>query len=29
MVLMADYQTLTERDSPKTLPGDVLGKVAD
>jgi tryptophanyl-tRNA synthetase len=29
MVLIADYQTLTDRDSPSTLPGDVLGQVAD
>jgi tryptophanyl-tRNA synthetase len=29
MVLIADYQTLTDRDSPRTLPGDVLGQVAD
>ena len=29
MVVIADYQTLTDRDAPKTLPGDVLGLVAD
>jgi tryptophanyl-tRNA synthetase len=28
-VLIADYQTITDRDSPGTLPGDVLGLVAD
>ncbi len=29
MVLVADYQTITDRDSPGTLPADVLGLVAD
>ncbi len=29
MVLIADYQTLTDRDAPETLPADVLGQVAD
>ena len=29
MVLIADYQTLTDRDAPETLPADVLGLVAD
>jgi tryptophanyl-tRNA synthetase len=29
MVLIADYQTITDRDSPGTLPTDVLGQVAD
>lgn len=29
MVLVADYQTITDRDSPDTLPADVLGLVAD
>jgi tryptophanyl-tRNA synthetase len=29
MVLVADYQTITDRDSPETLPDDVLGLVAD
>ncbi len=29
MVLIADYQTITDRDSPQTLPADVLGLVAD
>ena len=29
MVLIADYQTLTDRDSPETLPADVLNQVAD
>ena len=29
MVLIADYQTLTDRDAPATLPADVLGQVAD
>ena len=29
MVLIADYQTLTDRDAPDTLPADVLGLVAD
>ncbi|HEV2450936.1 MAG TPA: tryptophan--tRNA ligase [Streptosporangiaceae bacterium] len=29
MVLIADYQTITDRDSPRSLPGDVLGQVAD
>jgi tryptophanyl-tRNA synthetase len=29
MVLVADYQTITDRDSPDTLPDDVLGLVAD
>ena len=28
-VLIADYQTITDRDSPGTLPADVLGLVAD
>jgi tryptophanyl-tRNA synthetase len=28
-VLIADYQTITDRESPATLPGDVLGLVAD
>jgi tryptophanyl-tRNA synthetase len=29
MVLVADYQTITDRDAPDSLPGDVLGLVAD
>ena len=29
MVLIADYQTITDRESPARLPGDVLGLVAD
>ncbi|HEX4009450.1 MAG TPA: tryptophan--tRNA ligase [Solirubrobacteraceae bacterium] len=29
MVLIADYQTITDRESPATLPADVLGLVAD
>jgi tryptophanyl-tRNA synthetase len=29
MVLIADYQTLTDRDAPETLPAHVLGLVAD
>lgn len=29
MVLIADYQTITDRDSPADLPADVLGQVAD
>jgi len=29
LVLIADYQTLTDRDAPDTLPDDVLGLVAD
>jgi tryptophanyl-tRNA synthetase len=29
MLLVADYQTLTDRDAPESLPGDVLGLVAD
>ncbi len=29
MVLIADYQTLTDRDASETLPADVLGLVAD
>jgi tryptophanyl-tRNA synthetase len=29
MVLIADYQTITDRDAPDSLPGDVLGLVAD
>ena len=29
MVLVADYQTITDRDAPDTLPADVLGLVAD
>jgi tryptophanyl-tRNA synthetase len=29
MVLIADYQTITDRDSPETLPADVLGLLAD
>lgn len=29
LVLVADYQTITDRDAPETLPGDVLGQVAD
>ncbi|HTP19421.1 MAG TPA: tryptophan--tRNA ligase [Solirubrobacteraceae bacterium] len=29
MVLIADYQTITDRESPASLPGDVLGLVAD
>ena len=29
MVLIADYQTLTDRDATETLPDDVLGQVAD
>lgn len=29
MVLVADYQTITDRDSPGTLPADVLGLIAD
>jgi tryptophanyl-tRNA synthetase len=29
MVLIADYQTITDRDAPATLPEDVLGLVAD
>ncbi|HEY2553444.1 MAG TPA: tryptophan--tRNA ligase, partial [Streptosporangiaceae bacterium] len=29
MVLIADYQTITDRDSPDTLPSDVIGQVAD
>ena len=29
LVLIADYQTLTDRDAPDTLPADVLALVAD
>ncbi|MHB1511473.1 MAG: tryptophan--tRNA ligase [Acidimicrobiales bacterium] len=29
LVLVADYQTITDRDAPDTLPGDVLSQVAD
>jgi tryptophanyl-tRNA synthetase len=29
LVLIADYQTLTDRSAPATLPADVLGLVAD
>ena len=29
MVLIADYQTITDRESPASLPADVLGLVAD
>jgi tryptophanyl-tRNA synthetase len=29
LVLVADYQTITDRDAPETLPDDVLGQVAD
>ncbi len=29
MVLIADYQVLTDRDTPQTLPAGVLGQVAD
>lgn len=29
LVLIADYQTLTDRDAPDSLPSDVLGQVAD
>ncbi len=29
LVLIADYQTITDRDAPDTLPADVLGQVAD
>jgi tryptophanyl-tRNA synthetase len=29
MVLIADYQALTDRDAPETLPQDVLGLIAD
>jgi len=29
LVLIADYQVLTDRDAPPTLPADVLGQVAD
>ncbi|MGO8884638.1 MAG: tryptophan--tRNA ligase [Streptosporangiaceae bacterium] len=29
MVLIADYQTITDRDAPGSLPADVLGLVAD
>jgi tryptophanyl-tRNA synthetase len=29
MVLIADYQALTDRDAPQTLPADVLGLIAD
>jgi tryptophanyl-tRNA synthetase len=29
MVLIADYQALTDRDAPASLPADVLGLVAD
>jgi tryptophanyl-tRNA synthetase len=29
MVLVADYQTITDRESPASLPADVLGLVAD
>jgi tryptophanyl-tRNA synthetase len=29
MVLIADYQTITDRDSPGHLPADVIGQVAD
>ena len=28
-VLVADYQTITDRDSPASLPGDVIGQIAD
>ena len=28
-MLVADYQTITDRDAPDSLPGDVLGQVAD
>jgi tryptophanyl-tRNA synthetase len=29
MVLIADYQTITDRESPSSLPADVLGLIAD
>ena len=29
LVLIADYQTITDRESPAELPADVLGQVAD
>jgi len=29
MVLVADYQTITDRESPATLPADVLALIAD
>jgi tryptophanyl-tRNA synthetase len=29
MVLVADYQTITDRESPASLPADVLGLIAD
>ncbi len=29
MLLIAGYQTLTDRDSPRALPGDVLAQIAD
>lgn len=29
MVLIADYQAITDRDAPASLPADVLGQVAD
>ncbi|MGZ4251612.1 MAG: tryptophan--tRNA ligase [Solirubrobacteraceae bacterium] len=29
MVLIADYQTITDRESPESLPADVLGLIAD
>ncbi len=29
MVLIADYQAITDRDAPETLPAGVLGQVAD
>jgi tryptophanyl-tRNA synthetase len=29
LVLIADYQAITDRDAPDSLPGDVLGQVAD
>lgn len=29
LVLIADYQTITDRASPDSLPGEVLGQVAD
>jgi tryptophanyl-tRNA synthetase len=29
MVLIADYQTITDRESPASLPADVLGLIAD
>lgn len=29
MVLIADYQTITDRESPAGLPADVLGLIAD